>query len=140
MTAAGFEQPLRPRQRQQGIEEELLRLPGDEPGAELAQDGMVEARIGQFQSQDIFPINAAADGIRGLAIGEAFGKLEDRGQRQARWRLCGLAARREERRELRVVVDGAETVGDLHIDVPARERGTGHPLGFFRDRIGGLGV
>ena len=74
----------------------MLGLPGDQPGAELAQDGMVEAGIGEFQPQDIFPINAAADGIRGLAIGEAFGKLEDCGQRQARGRFCGLAARREE--------------------------------------------
>lgn len=114
------------------------RPPGDEPGAELAQDGMVEARIGEIQSEDVCPINAAADGIGGLAIGEAFGKLEDGGQGQARWRLCGLTARREERRELRVMVDGAETVGHLHVDVPARERGTGYPLGFFRDRIGGL--
>jgi hypothetical protein len=73
-----------------------------------------------------------------LAIGEAFGKLEDGGQSQTCWRLCGLTARREERRELRVMVDGAETVGHLHGDVPARERGAGHPLGFFRDRIGNL--
>ena len=43
-----------------------------------------------------------------------------------------LTARREERCKLRVVVDSAETVGHLHVDVPARERGTGHPLGFFR--------
>ena len=92
----------------------------------------MEARISEGQSEDIFPINAAADGIGGLAIREAFSKLEDRDQCQARWRLCGLTARREERCKLRVVVDSAETVGHLHVDVPARERGTGHPLGFFR--------
>ena len=64
-------------QRQQGIQEQGLRLPSDQPGAELAQDGMVEAGIGQLQAQDVFPINAATDRIRGLAIGEAFGKLQD---------------------------------------------------------------
>jgi hypothetical protein len=41
---------------------------------------MVEARIGEGQSEDVFPIHAAADGIGGLAIGEAFGKLEGSGQ------------------------------------------------------------
>src|SRR5687768_16579224 len=101
---------------------------------------MVEARIGEVQSEDIFPINAAADGICGLAIGEAFSKLEDGGQSQAGWRLYGLPVRREERRELGVVVDGAETVGDLHVDIPPRKRGTGNPLGVFRDRICGLGM
>ena len=80
----------------------------------------MEARISEGQSEDIFPINAAADGIGGLAIREAFSKLEDRDQCQARWRLCGLTARREERCKLRVVVDSAETVGHLHVDVPAR--------------------
>jgi len=44
----------------------------------------------------------------------------------------------EERRELGVVVDEAEPVSDLHIDVPAWERSTGNPLGFFRDYIGGV--
>jgi hypothetical protein len=101
---------------------------------------MMEAWVGQFQPQDIFPINAAADGICGLAIREAFRKLKDRGQRQTRRRFGGLAACGEKHREPCVVVDGAETVGDLRIDVPARERGTGNPLGFFRDWIGGLGV
>ena len=101
---------------------------------------MVEAGIGAFQPEDVFPINAAADGIRGLAIGEAFGKLEHGDQSQARRCFCGLTAPREERRELRVLVDSAETVGYLHVEVPARERGTGNTLGFFRDRIGGLGV
>jgi len=57
----------------------LRRLPGDEASAELAQDGMVEAWIGQCQPQDLFPINAATHGIRSLAVGEAFRKLEDGG-------------------------------------------------------------
>src|SRR4030095_8258454 len=42
-----FEQSWRPCERQEGIKEEVLRLPCDEPGAELTQDGMVEARIGE---------------------------------------------------------------------------------------------
>src|SRR5262249_30383334 len=135
-----FEQPLRPGHREQGIEEEQLCLPGDEPGTELAEDGMMEAGIRQVEPQDIFPINAAADRIRGLAIGEAFGKLEDRDQCQTRRGFSGLAACGEERRELCVVVEWAKVVSYLHVEVPTRERGTGHPLGVFRNRIGGVGV
>ena len=92
LPAAGFEQPMRACHRQQSVQEQGLNLPSDQPGAKLAQDGMVEAGIGQFQAQDIFPINAAADRIRRLAIGETFSKLEKRGQRQAGRRFGGLAA------------------------------------------------
>src|SRR5262245_2969928 len=101
---------------------------------------MMEAGIGQFETQDIFPINAAADGIRSLAVGEAFSKLEDRDQREARWRFCGLPAPRKEGRELCIVVEIAEPVSHLHIAVPPWECGTGHPLGIFRDRISGFRV
>jgi hypothetical protein len=64
-----FEQPLRLCQRQQRIQEEVLRCSRDEPSAKLTQDGMVEARVGEVETQDVFPINPAPDGIRGLAIG-----------------------------------------------------------------------
>jgi hypothetical protein len=101
---------------------------------------MGEARIGEVQSEDIVPINAAADGICGVALGEAFRTLEDGGQGKARWRLCGVPAPREERGDLRVVVDGAETVGSRQVDIPPRKRGAGTPLSVFRDRIGGLGM
>jgi hypothetical protein len=108
LTAVDVEQPLRLCQGQQGIEAEWRRLPGDEPGTKCAQDGMLEAWVGQFQPQDLLPINAAADGICGLTIQAAFRKLQDRGQRQTRWRVGGLAACGEKRCERCVVVDGAE--------------------------------
>src|SRR5262245_22113983 len=101
---------------------------------------MVEAWIGQFQPQNIFPINAATDHIHGLAVGQPFRKLEDRGQRHARRRFCWLAAPWEEGAELRVVVDVPETVGDMHIDIAMRECGMGNPLGGLRDRVDGVGV
>src|SRR5262249_16120056 len=62
------------------------------------------------------------------------------GQRQA-CRRCGrLATLGKECRELGVVVDGTKAISDLEIEVPARERGTGHALGFVRDRIAGGGL
>jgi hypothetical protein len=75
-----------------------------------------------------------------LAIGETFRKLEERGERQTRRRFGWLAAAWEEGAELHILVDRAKTVGHLHVEVPAWERRTGHPLGFFGDRIGGLGL
>ncbi len=101
---------------------------------------MIEAGVGELQPQDVFPIDAAPDGLGRLAIGEVFGKLQDGSEREAGRGGCRLAAPREECGELGVVVDGAEPVSHLHIDVAVRERGTGHPLGVFRDRIVGFGV
>lgn len=75
-----------------------------------------------------------------MAIGAPFGKLQDGGECEAGRGFCRLAAPREERAELGVVVDGAEPVSHLHRKVSARERGTSHPLGVFRDRIAGFGV
>src|SRR5262249_2997318 len=140
LTAADFEEPLRPCEGQHGIEEELFRLPSDKPGAELAQDSMVEAWVSEVQPQDILPINTAADSICSLAIGEPFGKLEDGGQRQACRRFSGLATHREQGRELCVLVDSPELIGHLYVDIPMRERGPGNALGFFRYCVDGVGV
>jgi hypothetical protein len=53
----------------------VFRLALDEACAELAQNRGVKARIGQFQGEYIFPVDAAAHGVGGLTIGEAFSKL-----------------------------------------------------------------
>ena len=140
LPAPAFQERVFLSDRQQGIEQQRLRLPRDQAGTKLAQDGMVEARVGEFSPQDIFPINAAADGICGLAIRQPFGKLEDRGEGQPGRRLCRLAARREERGELRIVVDGAEPVGHLHIDIAMGKCGMGNALGVSRNQIAGMGV
>lgn len=49
LPAAGFQQPLGLGQRQQGLQEKRLRLPGHQAGPQLAQDGMIEARISTLQ-------------------------------------------------------------------------------------------
>src|SRR3954454_18291826 len=62
---------------QEGVEELQFGLAVDQAGAELAEDGVVEAGIGQFQSQGVLPVDAATDGIGGLAVGETLDVLED---------------------------------------------------------------
>jgi hypothetical protein len=62
----------------------MLGPAGDEAGAGLAEDGEVEVEAGvvQLQVEEVLPVDAAADGVGGLAIGEPLGVPEDRGQRQ----------------------------------------------------------
>ena len=43
-------------------------------GELLLQDRKVEARIRQFETQQILPVDARADRLRGLAIGEVLPK------------------------------------------------------------------
>ena len=48
LPAVGFQQPLRTGHCQKGLEEQGLDFSGNQPSTELAQDGMVEARISEF--------------------------------------------------------------------------------------------
>src|SRR5688500_13081784 len=62
---------------QQRFKHELFRLPRDQPGPELAQHGMVEARVGPLEAYDIFPVDATAHRVSCLAVGQALGKQHD---------------------------------------------------------------
>ena len=65
---------------QEGVQELLFGLAVDQAGAEFAEHGVIEAGVGQFQAEGVLPVDAAADGIGGLAIGEALDVLEHGGQ------------------------------------------------------------
>jgi hypothetical protein len=75
LPAARFEQLALGAVHQQGVEEALLRAPRHHTTAELAQDRVVEALVRQLQAQEILPVNAAAHGVRGLAVGQVLSKL-----------------------------------------------------------------
>jgi len=81
---------------QQHIQQALRRSPLDQPGPELAQDGVVEARITQLSAEGILPIPPAAHRSRGLPIGEPLDKLPRRDQRPPPRRLSWLSPRRKQ--------------------------------------------
>ncbi len=62
---------------EEGVEPQAFGLPGDQPGPELAQHGMAEARVGQLEAQRIVPVDATAHRVGLLAVGQALGKLQD---------------------------------------------------------------
>jgi hypothetical protein len=140
VATAGLQEPLRPGQRQPGLEEEWRRRARDAAGAARAADGLGEAWGGQCEPQDRCPIPTAADRLGRWALGHPCRTREDRGQRPVRRRGGGWAARRTERRALCVVGAGTKASSDLEGAVPAREGGTGTALGFVRDRSAGVGV
>lgn len=63
-----FEQMVLPAPRQESIEQPLSAVAYQQPGAEFAEHGGIEARVGRVQPQDVLPIDATADGIGRLPV------------------------------------------------------------------------
>ena len=110
---------------QQRLQEQVFRSPMDEARAELAQDRRIKAGIGQLQGQRIFPIDPPADGIRGLAVRQAFGELQHQHQRQPGGGFGRLPGRGKEGRKLSILIEGAERIAHLHTQGPLGKCGVG---------------
>lgn len=68
--------------REQGVEQQRLRRPGQQAAATFAEDRRIKAGIRELQARCILPVDATAHGISRLAIGEPFGELEEGDERQ----------------------------------------------------------
>jgi len=100
----------------------LLGLTVNEPGAELAQHRGIETGIGQFEAEDVFPIDPTAHAVRSRAIGKAFGELEDSDEGEPPRGAGGLAMRGEERGKRLVGEEGAEFICEAEIGMALGER------------------
>ena len=96
----------------------------DQAAAELAEHGVIEAGVGQLQTQRVLPVDASADGVSGLTIGQALDVLEDRDQGQPCRGQSGLAAVGEEIGELVITIEGPEDIGDAETEVAVVARRT----------------
>ena len=68
---------------QEGVQEPLSGLMGQQTFAKIVEEGEVEAGVVQVEAQRIFPIHTAPDRIGGLPIRQAFDILHDHHQGQA---------------------------------------------------------
>jgi hypothetical protein len=75
---------------QQAIKQPTLGPVLDQPGAKLAQHGEVKAGIVQFQTQQVFPVNAATYSIGRGTIRESFNELQSRDKGQTKRSQRGL--------------------------------------------------
>ena len=100
----------------------------------------MEARVIQDETERVFPVDPSTHGLGGLAVRQPLTKLHDRHERQPPRALCRPPARREQRAEGLVVVDDAEDIPHLHIDVALRERCARHPRGLLGHRASRLGA
>src|SRR5215471_5009172 len=106
----GLDQPLLLTPLQQLLQAPCLGTPREEPIPALTEDGKIEARLGQLQPQQIFPINTCTDGLGSLTVGEMLTKLPNGHQRQTPGGLTRLAAAREQVGKVVVGKDGPEVI------------------------------
>jgi hypothetical protein len=121
---AGFQHP---------VQEELLGPAGRLAAAELGEDGEIEAGIIELESEGVFPVDAAADGVGGLAIGEVLGELQDRDPGELPGWQRGLATPGVEVGEVSVAEDGPEPVAESEVGVALGEGGAGDAGGQLGD-------
>ena len=97
---AGRHQPVSGQPLEQRVQHHLIQAAAGDPGPELTQDRVVEARIRQAKAERVLPVNPCADRLSGLPVGQILRHLEDRHQGQAARRPARLAAHPVGAREL----------------------------------------
>jgi hypothetical protein len=97
---------------------------GEQPLTKIVQQGEVEPRVTEVETQGILPIHAAADGIGRLAICEPFDVPHHHDQRYAPGGYFhGTALRGIEIRKKLIVIERAELRAQVDIGVAFGERG-----------------
>ena len=98
--------------------------PANKTAAELAQDRSVEARVGQLQTEQVLPVDAAADRLGRAPVRQVLGKLEQGHKGQPPRAFRRLPAMGEERRELGVGEDRPKLVAQAQKGIAS---GKGRP-------------
>ena len=91
-----------------------LSAPCAKARAELAQNSVVEADVGQLQAQQIFPVDPCADRIGGLPISQPLHELQERCERKPDRRLGGPSPGREQVSEVAIRDDPMQVVIETH--------------------------
>ena len=91
LTTARLQKPGLPGSVEHASEQALAGFMVKQAGAELAQDAVVEARVGQVQGQKVLPVDPRPNRIGRLPVGKALAELHQRDQGQPPRRVGRLA-------------------------------------------------
>jgi hypothetical protein len=125
---------------EQLLQQRMLGPALQQPRAELAQNGEVEAGVFEFQAEGVLPVDARAHGVGGLPVREALGELHHAHQDQPPRGQGRLPAPREEAGEVLVLPHDPQLVPHPSVGRPLREGGQGHAGGLFGNGANGLGA
>mgnify|MGYP003286645941 CR=1 FL=1 len=106
---------------------------GQQAGAELAQDAVVEARVGQVQGQKVLPVDPRPNRVGRLPVGKALAELHQRDQCQAPWCVGGLAQGRVEVTKDGVIKQWAKPVAQEQVGIAVRKCRSGDDLRLRRN-------
>ncbi len=118
---------------QQQVQDLLLQPVGQDPVAEPGQHGEVESRIRQLDAEQVLPVDPCAGSVRGLAVGQVLGELQDADQRQLSWRDTRTAPNTEGGPEHLILEQWAELVPNPHRQATLGEGSEGHLPCHLRD-------
>ena len=90
----------------------LLGLTGDQARPKLAEYRMIEARVGEFESKQILPIQSSSYRIGRRPIRQVLNKLEDRDPGSPSRGLGRLSTPRKEIRKRFIFIDRSQRVGN----------------------------
>ena len=125
LPTACFQQPLSLAAGQQPVQQARRGAAFKQAASKLAEDGEVEAAVGQVEAEQILPVDASADRFCGLAVREGFAELQDRHPGQAPRRQAGLTGVRVEISKVVILKDGAQLVAQGQVGVALGKGGTG---------------
>jgi hypothetical protein len=106
---------------QQDVKEPRPDLILQQPRAKFAQHRSVKAVIVEWQSEQIFSVQAAAHRIGSLRIAQLFGKLQDADQHQLPRRIGGRPGRGREIGAGLIVMQTGQLVAQLQPRMPLRK-------------------
>jgi hypothetical protein len=126
-----FEPPTHPTPLQEQIQQTLFSISLDQPRPKLREDGMVKARIGQLQTECVFPCEAITHRVSRLPIGQAFHKLKHGHQCQAPRGESRLTMSRKQISKYFISVNGSQRITSLDESISTGKDSVSHTSYFF---------
>lgn len=133
-------QAVRHARVEQGVQQQVLRVPHDQGRPKVREDREVESRILQAQTEEVVPIDSSPHRVGRRAIGETLGELQDRHDRQAPRRIGRSAPHRKQSGGKGIVVDRSQAITHLHRTAALWERRSRRPLRLAGNRPARLGL
>lgn len=125
-----LQQPLSLTAHQQLVQQARRGAAFKQAASELAEDGEVEAAVGEVQAEQILSVYAGADRFGGLSVGEGFAELQGGYPGQPPQRQSRLADVRVKVGKVFILKDDAGLGPRSQVGVALGKGGTGNAAGF----------
>src|SRR6266487_947925 len=133
LASASLQPAFLPKQREHFRKQELFCMVFNQTSTKFGEDRGVKARIGEIQTQEIFPIDPSSYCICGLPIREVLYTLHDRNQGESPWSFGWLPFPGKDLRKILIGVDTSQDVAHLHVQIAFGVCCSCYTSGFLRN-------